>query len=324
MFVPSPDSDRFPELLTEKAPDRFYEAVGLIASDPEGRRALEIRLAIASEGPTWAERNVELSVLAMERGGAATFAVERYRWSQWMFRRGMRQEGPPGFLAPNHVRGELGEVSFDLLLGGGLGPLPLWPAERRMYRLNAGHARHYTHQASLKVAGELSVRGQTWDLEGWQGHRPHTWCEFITPGSARLGVHTWDDGQERGMEVHWGAMDIGPGLYPKQVERLVLRAPEQSLSWLGKGTSEHDGLHSSHRGSSLDVSLPDLLRVRALGPQGSFIRAITPFAEVHVQGKVNAGSHSGWYERFESDGAPDAWFPPATLGPHQGVFTISR
>lgn len=323
MFNPSDIDARFEDLQTKGAEDRYYESLSVIACGPDAERAVELRLAVASRGPTWAERTVEFSILAMDRGGQAWFSVERFRWNQWAMRRGLLLEGPGIKFTPNHCKGQLGESSWDILTGGGSSSLPLLPGRWRMYREGAQHLRQYTHQANLKLAGELQLSGQVWDLEGWIGHRPHVWGEEV-PASTRLAVHAWQDESVRALEAAVGPLDIGPGLSPDLAQRGVYRSPEGERRWMRLAEAVTPGqLSLNGRGLSVSAQASDLLSIRSLGPHGDLHRQVSPFARVQVEGRFQAGSESGWLEHISHD-AGSAPFPPQDLSPRQGAFSVHR
>ncbi len=323
MFNPSDIDARFEDLQTKRAEDCFYESLSVIASGPDADRAVEIRLAVASRGPTWADRTVEFSFLAMTQSGQAWFSVERFRWNQWALRRGLLMETQGLKFTPNHCKGGLGDNRWDILIGGGSGSLPLLPGKWRMYRDGADHLRQYTHQANLKLAGEIHLGTETWDLEGWTGHRPHVWGESL-PRSTRLAVHAWQDGMPRALEAAVGPLDIAPGLSSDHAQRGVLRGPELERRWMRTATPAEPGsLNLQGRGVVVSVQADDLLPIRSMGPHGDVLRQVSPFARVQVSGDFSGASKAGWIE-YLSDDADRAPFPPVDLAPRAGSFSIHR
>jgi hypothetical protein len=323
MFNPSDIDARFEDLQTKRAEDCFYESLSVIASSPDADRAVELRFAVASRGPTWADRTVEFSFLAMTRNGQAWFSVERFRWNQWALRRGLLMETQGLKFTPNHCKGGLGDNRWDILIGGGSGSLPLLPGKWRMYRDGADHLRQYTHQANLKLAGEIQLGTETWDLEGWTGHRPHVWGESL-PRSTRLAVHAWQDGLPRALEAAVGPLDIAPGFSSDHAQRGVLRGPELERRWMRTAAPAEPGsLKLQGRGVVVSVQADDLLPIRSMGPHGDVLRQVSPFARVQVSGDYSGASQAGWLEHL-SDDADRAPFPPVELAPRLGSFSIHR
>ncbi|MEZ4239584.1 MAG: hypothetical protein R3F59_26195 [Myxococcota bacterium] len=165
---------RGPRSPTRGTPSRgIYESNYLKANAPDGSRALWIKhnALIPVEGTGLGE----FWAVAFERGAAPIVVKREVAWSE--------VEAAPDavhlragdiLLEPTRATGRIGSLSWDLRLRGvqpALYHLP-WAS---LYTGGFPKKKLLTPAPNLRFDGELVVRGERWDVDGWVGLRGHNW-----------------------------------------------------------------------------------------------------------------------------------------------------
>jgi hypothetical protein len=113
---------------------------------------------------------------------------------------------------PHHVAGGVGEISWDLTLGGGEGPLHHLPRDW-MYGAPLPRTKLLSPQPDVAVDGTVRAGESELRLEGWRGMVGHNW------GAEHAERWIWLHGARFGRERTWldvglGRIKIGPWTTP--------------------------------------------------------------------------------------------------------------
>jgi hypothetical protein len=137
-------------------------------------------------------------------------------------------------LDASHLRGQSGEVSWDLTYTGDQPPLYLLPG--RMYRRGFPKAKSLVSRPLASFSGTVTVAGQTVAIERWVGSQNHNWGSRHTDRYAFGQVAGFDDAPDSFLEVATARNKIGP-LWIPPVTVLVLRhaGQEYALTALSTG-----------------------------------------------------------------------------------------
>jgi hypothetical protein len=298
----------YDRIMAEEHEVRAWESHQLRASSPDGNRAVWLLHDIVADGPTWAERTVQVQLLAFERDGAVHAARADYRWNDMtrLFR-GPQIEGPSGHYEPGAAKGQIADTAWDLVSAGGLPAIRHLPHDF-LYATGRSNNKLVTPQPCLKVAGTVDLGETRWELDGWVGSRTHLWGPGVGARAGWLACHRWSDDAQRALEGFVGNTGLG------ELAVMVLEGPE-SAHWVRRGElvgSPPQELRSSRGGYTLSARAERLLSLRTPAPGGDVHRRVSPFASVELRSpRGTADSQCGGLEFLEEQAPPAHAWPPA-------------
>ena len=315
------EKDTFDRFVADEAENTQYESHYLKANSPDGQRAFWIKHTLVCEGPTWAERIWEIWFLAFERGGRTWVNKAEFRWAEMeSILEGPRLVGPGIRFDPSRSVGELGSISWELILGGGVGPIRHLPLES-LYR-GGRNTKVLTPAASLRFAGEIRLGGEVWPIDSWVGCRGHNWGDDFGDRYGWLATHVWDDGAERAVEAFIGVASA-PLLGETLVSRVVAKGADVT-SWTRPGAwPAPQGAHATTFDSgslTADAAEGDFVRLRYRSPLGQDVLCrCTKFANVRFQAATSSNGELEFVDR--SLPCPADALPPADWNMWEdGVF----
>jgi hypothetical protein len=137
-------------------------------------------------------------------------------------------------LNATHLRGQCGDVGWDLRYSGGEPPLYLLAA--RLYRGGFPKAKSLVSLPLARFTGSVTVAGQAVAIDGWVGSQNHNWGSRHTDRYAFGQVAGFDDAPDSFLEVATARNRIGP-LWTPATTLVVLRhaGNEYSLTALATG-----------------------------------------------------------------------------------------
>lgn len=311
------EKDTFERFVADAVENTHYESHYLKANSPDGQRAFWVKHTLTCEGPTWAERIWEIWFLAFERGGRTWVAKAEYRWAEMeRILEGPRLVGPGIQFDPARSIGKLGAIEWELILGGGLGPIRHLPMES-LYR--GKNTKVLTPAASLRFAGEIRLGDEVWPIDSWVGCRGHNWGDDYGERYAWLATHVWDDKTERAVEGFTGVANA-PLVGETLVSRVVAKGQDATSwtrpgSWPGSSGSHATRFESSGSGSvSAEATAGDFVHLRYRSPLGGDVLCrCTKFASVRFDGPSGTvTSNCGELEFVDRTlPVPDEALPPA-------------
>jgi len=300
------EKDTFERFVADEAENTQYESHYLKANSPDGQRAFWIKHTLVCEGPTWAERIWEIWFVAFERGGRTWVSKAEYRWSEMeQILEGPKLVGPGITFDPTRSLGKLGGIEWELILGGGIGPIRHLPVES-LYR-GGSNTKVLTPAASLRFAGEIRLGDEVWAVDSWVGCRGHNWGDDFGSRYAWIAAHVWDDGAERAVEGFTG-LASAPLVGETLVSRVVAKGADCD-SWTRPGSWAGDSRFESGR-LSAEASPGDFVKLRYRSPLGEDVLCrCTKFADVRFG---SATSQNGELEVVDrSVPCPADALPPA-------------
>jgi hypothetical protein len=130
------------------------------------------------------------------------------------------------------VRGQAGEIAWDLTYSGDQPPLYLLPA--RFYSGGFPKAKSLVSLPLARFTGELTVAGRTIEVDGWTGSQNHNWGSRHTDRYAFGQVAGFDGEPDSFLELATARTKVGPVWIP-QLTPIVLRhgGHEYALTSLG-------------------------------------------------------------------------------------------
>lgn len=131
------------------------------------------------------------------------------------------------------VRGQAGEIGWDLIYEGAEPPLYLLPP--RLYRGGFPAAKSLVSLPLARFTGRLTVAGREITVDGWPGSQNHNWGSRHTDRYAFGQVAGFDNAPESFLEVATARNRIGP-LWTPAVTPLVLRHRGRQLTLTSLGT----------------------------------------------------------------------------------------
>ncbi|MCP4809782.1 MAG: hypothetical protein GY913_25185 [Proteobacteria bacterium] len=305
-----PANDTFERFVADTAENTAYESHYLKANSPDGKRAFWIRHVLVCDGPTWAERYWEIWFLAFERGGRTWVGKAEYRWSQMEeILDGPTLSGPDVQFGPRRAVGKLGDMSWELVLGGG-NPIRHLPVE--LLYSTGGNTKVMTPASGLRFAGEITLSDEVWPIDSWVGCRGHNWGDDYGDQYAWIAAHVWDDKAERSVEGFTGVLDA-PLLGDTVVSRIVVKGAE-TASWTRPGLFSDNRLSSKGGRFAVAAHADSFVNLRYRSPSGDVLCRCTKFADVELDtpsGKRT--SNCGELEFVDRSVAPGAdAHPPAS------------
>jgi hypothetical protein len=146
------------------------------------------------------------------------------------------------------LRGQAGDISWDLRYTGGQPPLYLLPA--RFYRGGFPKAKSLVARPLARFTGGLTVAGRRIPVDGWLGSQNHNWGSRHTDRYAFGQVAGFDGEPDSFLELATVRTKVGPVWIP-QLTPLVLRHRGHEYA-----LAEYEPPRAGHRlGDVLDVRL---------------------------------------------------------------------
>lgn len=316
-------NDPFERFVADAAENTAYESHYLKANSPDGQRAFWIRHVLVCDGPTWAERVWEIWFMAFERGGRTWVSKAEYRWSEMeAILDGPELIGPNLRFSPTRALGVLGDIEWELVLGGG-NPIRHLPLD--LLYATGKNTKVLTPASGLRFAGEIRLGDEVWPIDSWVGCRGHNWGDDYSDQYAWVSAHVWDDGAERNVEGFTGVLDA-PLLGERVVSRVVSKGADEG-SWTRGGLFSQNELTTAAGGWSLKARADTFISLCYRAPGGQVLYRATKFADVELTTPNGSRtSQNGELEFVDRSQAPgeDA-HPPAswsmeTDGVYAAVF----
>ncbi|HJN73273.1 MAG TPA: hypothetical protein QGF58_04990 [Myxococcota bacterium] len=311
------EKDSFDRFVADEAENTQYESHYLKANSPDGERAFWVKHTLVCAGPTWAERIWEVWFLAFERGGRTWVNKAELRWGQMeAILDGPCLVGPGVRFDPTRSVGKLGSIEWELILGGGVGPIRHLPIEA-LYR--GRNTKVLTPASCLRFAGEVRLGDETWPIDSWVGCRGHNWGEDYGQRYGWVATHVWDDGAQRSVEGFTG-LASAPLVGQTLVSRVIAKGAD-TASWTRPGTwpaapGAHAVRFQSSGGGSLsaEAAAGEFVHLRYRSPSGADVLCrCTKFASVRFEGPSGVStSRCGELEFVDRALAvPEDALPPA-------------
>jgi len=210
----------------------LYETHALTANSPDGTRALWIRHTLLR--PLHAAPCAEIWFTWFERGVPPRVVRNDPRWERLVLGPGPSMAGPDLDLSPGSARGHVAGVSWDLAMRGGIAPILHLPSSW-LYELPWPRKKTCTPAPALRVHGRVTLDGRPVEIDGWPGHRGHTWGGEQAATWAVGTCTAWDDGVERVLDGFTARIRIGRRLASPGVTCLVIRDPAGDRDFNGPG-----------------------------------------------------------------------------------------
>ena len=132
------------------------------------------------------------------------------------------------------MRGQAGDIAWDLTYTGDEPPLYLLPA--RFYKGGFPKAKSLVARPLARFTGELTVAGRSIPVEGWTGSQNHNWGSQHTDKYAFGQVAGFDGEPDSFLELATVRTKVGPVWLP-QLTPIVLRHGGQEYSLTSLGTA---------------------------------------------------------------------------------------
>lgn len=160
-----------------------------------------------------------------ERGGPPVAAKTEVPLGQCRFDPGRLGVSIGGAtLADGQLQGSAGQgtgrIDWDLRYAGGQPPLYLLPPT--LYDARLPRAKSLVGMPMARYHGQVTVAGQSIDIDGWPGSQNHNWGSRHTDRYAYGQVCGFDNAPESFLEVATGRIRMGP-LWSPWMTPLVLR-----------------------------------------------------------------------------------------------------
>lgn len=141
---------------------------------------------------------------------------------------------PGASLKPGVLVGGTSKVKWDLRWSGGLGPSLL--LNEALYAGGFPKAKMLTCVPNAVFAGTITVEGEVFAIDGWEGSHNHNWGSQHTDRYAWAQVCGFDDAPGVFLECGTGQVRIGPVMTPRvTVAALTVDGQRYAFSSLVRG-----------------------------------------------------------------------------------------
>ncbi len=310
----------------------LYETHALTANSPDGTRALWIRHTLLK--PLHAAPRAEVWFTWFERGLPPRVVRTDLSWERLEFGEGPSLSGPDLAFAADRASGSVSGISWDLSLSGGLPPIWHLPF-RILYDVHWPRKKTCTPAPGLGFHGRVTLDGHPVDVEGWRGHRGHTWGGDQAASFAAGTCTLWDDGVDRVLDGFTARMRLGRRLATPGLTCLVIRDPagDRDLNtpdhWLRHARFEPTAwrVHREDVQVSMACEPVDLAGLRFEQPRsGEGYACCTRHARVTltVGDRIVTSSCGGLETVFQAPVPGVTFHPPASWSPDDGPYDSAR
>lgn len=208
----------------------IYESNYLKANSPDGQRGLWIkhnllrRLDGTGLGEFW--------LIWFERGRRPGVVKHEVEWpSLTLSQDAIGIQAGPISLTPDHAKGRIGDIEWDLTLTPSLAPLLHFPSDW-MYSAGFPKKKAVTPAPNLGFDGRLQIDGDEWPIENWTGLRGHNWGREHAHTYAYGNCNIWDDHAPRTVDGFSARIRLPGGLLSPWLSTMVGVAPDHALNGL--------------------------------------------------------------------------------------------
>jgi hypothetical protein len=180
-------------------------------NDTDGRRALWLKATILRR--LGEEPVAEAWAIAFDRERGHAAAKQVVPWAHATFSRDALDIAVADVrIAPDHTRGVVGGIAWELEFAGGAAPFT--PLPERLYGDRTSNSKLVSPHPDLRFTGEYRVGSARVEVDGWRGMQGHNWGRRHAHAYGWAHCNVWSGADDLVVEGITARVKLGPVISP--------------------------------------------------------------------------------------------------------------